>query len=137
MLCHRDFDSISALPKDWRDSPPDKDGLVMDCILGIRDPLRADVKEAVAAAQRAGITVRMITGDNLETARAVAVESGILSLARGSGDRAMEGSDFRLLAPAALDALLPRLKVTPTLTRRYYVRLRVRAYYSCVCVLRS
>ena len=71
-LCHRDFKSKSSLPSDWEDNAPDGEKLVMDCIVGIIDPLRSDVKEAVATAQRAGVTVRMVTGDMINTARAIA-----------------------------------------------------------------
>ena len=52
--------------------------MCLDALVGIADPLRADVIEAVATCQRAGIFVRMVTGDNLETAIAIAKEAGIL-----------------------------------------------------------
>ena len=76
-------------------------------IVGIIDPLRADVKEAVRKCQGAGITVRMVTGDNLDTAKAIARQCGILR----RGGIAMEGSRLRTLAPRELDAILPRLQV--------------------------
>jgi hypothetical protein len=87
--------------------PGTQTDLVLDAIAGIKDPLRPDVKEAVVACQRAGITVRMVTGDNLETAKAIARECGILY---GDGV-AMEGPDFRKMTPAALDKVLPKLQV--------------------------
>jgi Ca2+-transporting ATPase len=46
--------------------------------VAIRDPLREDVKEAVARCRGAGIEVKMITGDNEETARAIGAEIGLL-----------------------------------------------------------
>src|SRR5262249_43632573 len=46
-------------------------GLVFTGFVAIRDPLRDDVKEAVNQCRRAGIGVKMITGDNVETARAI------------------------------------------------------------------
>ena len=52
-LAHRD---MRSLPADWQDAPPDNAGLCLDCIVGIIDPLRPDVKEAVRVAQRAGVT---------------------------------------------------------------------------------
>jgi len=45
---------------------------VVDAIVGIIDPLREDVVEAVKAAQQAGVMVRMVTGDNIHTAKAIA-----------------------------------------------------------------
>lgn len=54
-LAHKDFVSMDALPDDWQDNnPPDGEGLCCDCVVGIIDPLRGDVKEAVRTAQRAG-----------------------------------------------------------------------------------
>lgn len=53
--------------------------MCLDALVGIADPLRPDVIEAVATCQRAGIFVRMVTGDNIETAKAIAQEAGILS----------------------------------------------------------
>lgn len=48
-------------------------------IAGVMDPLRPEIKEAVSKCKSAGITVRMVTGDNITTAIAIAKESGILS----------------------------------------------------------
>jgi P-type Ca2+ transporter type 2C len=71
-IAHRDFPSASAMPAGWEEDPPDRAELVCDGIVGIIDPLREDVKEAVRTAQRAGVMVRMITGDNIHTAKAIA-----------------------------------------------------------------
>jgi Ca2+-transporting ATPase len=107
LLAHRDFRSFDALPSDWVDNPPDNSELCVDCIVGIIDPLRGDVKEAVATAQRAGVLVRMVTGDNVMTARAIARQCGILT----DGGDSVEGPTFRNMAPREVDALLPRLQV--------------------------
>jgi Ca2+-transporting ATPase len=53
--------------------------LTLDALVGIVDPLRVDVVDAVKTCQRAGIFVRMVTGDNLETANAIAKQAGILT----------------------------------------------------------
>lgn len=53
--------------------------MCLDALVGIADPLRGDVIEAVATCQRCGIFVRMVTGDNLETACAIAKQAGILT----------------------------------------------------------
>ncbi|GLI63669.1 hypothetical protein VaNZ11_006707, partial [Volvox africanus] len=52
--------------------------LVLVGLLGLEDPLRPEVPAAVAACQRAGITVRMVTGDNVTTAASIAQQAGIL-----------------------------------------------------------
>ena len=51
----------------------------MICIFGLQDPLRNGIKEAIATCREAGVTVRMCTGDNLDTAKAIAVDAGILN----------------------------------------------------------
>ncbi|CAM9705481.1 unnamed protein product, partial [Phaeothamnion confervicola] len=58
-LCigHRDYASEKDLPENWREAGPAPTDLVCDAIVGIMDPLRGDVKDAVATAQRAGVTV--------------------------------------------------------------------------------
>lgn len=81
--------------------------LCLDAIAGIMDPLRADVVDAVATCQRAGIFVRMVTGDNLSTAEAIARQAGILK----DGGISMIGEDFRKLTPAQLDSVIPKLQV--------------------------
>jgi hypothetical protein len=65
------------------------------------------VKEAVATAQRAGVVVRMVTGDSYYTACAIAKGCGILT----EGGLALEGPEFRNMRPADLDKILPRLQV--------------------------
>jgi Ca2+-transporting ATPase len=52
--------------------------LLFDGFVAIQDPLRPDVKEAVERCRSAGIQVKMITGDNVETARAIAYDIGLV-----------------------------------------------------------
>ena len=72
-IAYKDFDE---LPADM-ETPPETD-LTLFTLVGIIDPLRSDVKDAVAMCQRAGVTVRMVTGDNIHTAKAIAKQCGIL-----------------------------------------------------------
>ncbi|WIA29940.1 hypothetical protein OEZ86_000039 [Tetradesmus obliquus] len=60
------------------DGDEDAGGLVLIGLLGLEDPVRAAVPGAITDCQRAGIAVRMITGDNAATAAAIAAECGIL-----------------------------------------------------------
>ena len=78
-------------------------------LVGIKDPCRPGVPQAVAACQAAGIVVRMVTGDNIVTARAIATECGIYDEA--AGHMAMEGPTFRAMERADVLAILPRLRV--------------------------
>jgi len=121
-VAHRDY-SADELPNDWHDNPPDSGELVLDALCGIQDPLRPDVVEAVKSCQRAGIMVRMVTGDNIETAKAIARQCGILT----EGGIALEGPTFRDMTPEQLDRVLPRLQVlarsSPTDKHTLVVRL--------------
>ena len=69
--------------------------------------MRKEVPGAVAVCQRAGITVRMVTGDNVHTARHIARECGILTPEGTS----MEGPVFRSMPEEDLIAALPKLQV--------------------------
>lgn len=76
-------------------------------IVGIKDPLRDGVPDAVRDCQKAGVTVRMVTGDNLLTAKAIAKDCGILT----DDANIMEGQEFRNLPQNELDKRLPTLQV--------------------------
>ncbi|XP_006421285.2 putative calcium-transporting ATPase 11, plasma membrane-type [Citrus clementina] len=97
--------------KDLNDSSnenniPDS-GYTLIAVVGIKDPVRPGVKEAVQTCLEAGITVRMVTGDNINTARAIAKECGILT----SDGEAVEGPEFRNMSPADMKRIIPKLQV--------------------------
>ncbi|WDK22260.1 calcium-translocating P-type ATPase [Colletotrichum graminicola] len=76
-------------------------------MVGIQDPLREGVPEAVRLCQKAGVMVRMVTGDNKLTAEAIAKECGILQ----PNGLVMEGPEFRNLTKSEQEAIIPRLCV--------------------------
>jgi P-type Ca2+ transporter type 2C len=76
-------------------------------VVGIMDPLRPGVAKAVEDCRKAGVFVRMVTGDNVLTAKAIATECGIFT----RGGIVMEGPKFRTLSPAQMDQIIPRLQV--------------------------
>ena len=80
------------------------ESLVFLGLVGIIDPLRPEAIEAVRVAHRAGIDVRMITGDHLVTAQAIAAELDL-------GPGGMSGTDFAATADDQLAAQLPELHV--------------------------
>ncbi|PNH03295.1 Plasma membrane calcium-transporting ATPase 4 [Tetrabaena socialis] len=108
-LSYRDYpaDDPSYPPEFFEDSDQVDNGLIAFAIVGIKDPVRAEVPDAVATCQRAGIIVRMVTGDNIHTAQHIARECGILT----DDAIAMEGPAFRAMPAAELIPLLPRLRV--------------------------
>eukprot|EP01012_Entosiphon_sulcatum_P067972 TRINITY_DN978_c0_g1_i1.p1 TRINITY_DN978_c0_g1~~TRINITY_DN978_c0_g1_i1.p1 ORF type:complete len:1474 (-),score=244.23 TRINITY_DN978_c0_g1_i1:2419-6840(-) len=81
-------------------------------ILGIQDPIRPEVPLAVESCRRAGIVVRMVTGDNMQTAIAIAKKCGIYT--SDEECTALEGETFRRMCkqdPQKVIQLLPRLRV--------------------------
>ncbi|BHF61032.1 ATPase, Ca transporting, plasma membrane [Sparganum proliferum] len=64
-------------------------------IVGIEDPVRPEVPAAIRKCQRSGITVRMVTGDNLNTARSIALKCGIIH--EGDNYTILEGKTFNQL----------------------------------------
>ena len=81
--------------KTFTDNPQDLVGLMM---VGIKDPIREEIPDAVRRCHEAGVTVRMVTGDNKETAFAIAKEAGILDKnvdLQNFPYTVMEGVEFR------------------------------------------
>jgi Ca2+-transporting ATPase len=82
--------------------------LVFLGFVGIRDPLRPEVRDAIAECRTAGIEVKMITGDVAATARAIAGEVGLLD---GPESLVMTSAEFNERSDAEISELLPRLRV--------------------------
>jgi Ca2+-transporting ATPase len=113
-MVYRDFDRWPA--KGARVAEGEKNEVIFEDIfrqmvllgiVGIQDPLREGVAEAVKKCQMAGVVVRMVTGDNLITAKAIATECGIFT----QGGLVMEGPAFRKLNKTKMDQMIPRLQV--------------------------
>lgn len=62
----------------WDDEENIVNNLTCLCVVGIEDPVRPEVPDAIRKCQKAGITVRMVTGDNINTARSIATKCGIV-----------------------------------------------------------
>ncbi|CAK1355565.1 unnamed protein product [Cercospora beticola] len=113
---YRDFDSESWPPRNVRRSEDDRTQAMIEdiCkqmtflgIVGIQDPLRAGVPGAVKDCIMAGVFPRMVTGDNILTAKAIATECGIFT----AGGTALEGPEFRRMSKAEQRAIIPKLQV--------------------------
>uniref|UniRef100_A0A493TX03 Plasma membrane calcium-transporting ATPase 1 n=1 Tax=Anas platyrhynchos platyrhynchos TaxID=8840 RepID=A0A493TX03_ANAPP len=90
-LAFRDFPAGEPEPE-WDNENDIVTGLTCIAVVGIEDPVRPEVPDAIKKCQRAGITVRMVTGDNINTARAIALKCGILN--PGEDFLCLEGKDF-------------------------------------------
>merc|ERR1712127_1135332 len=101
----------------WDDEDMIISNLTCLCIVGIEDPVRPEVPDAIRKCQSAGITVRMVTGDNVNTARSIAIKCGIIQ--PGVDSLILEGKEFNRRMRDAngevqqhlLDAVWPRLRV--------------------------
>ncbi len=66
----------------------------MVALFGLQDPLKDGVVKAIRTCQRAGVTVRMVTGDNLDTATAIACEAGILGNEKLNPDNQLQSQQY-------------------------------------------
>ncbi|VAI44608.1 unnamed protein product [Triticum turgidum subsp. durum] len=89
---------------------PDND-LTLIGIVGMKDPCRPGVRDAVELCTNSGVKVRMVTGDNLQTARAIALECGILTDPQASAPVIIEGKVFRAYSDAEREAVADKISV--------------------------
>ncbi|CAB3406611.1 unnamed protein product [Caenorhabditis bovis] len=112
-----DFEEEYSGDIDWDNEEKVREGMTVIAIMGIQDPVRPEVPAAIEKCQNAGITVRMVTGDNINTARSIATACGILK--PGADFLALEGKDFNArirdadgkVNQAKLDQIWPKLRV--------------------------
>ncbi|XP_075997568.1 plasma membrane calcium-transporting ATPase 2 isoform X6 [Genypterus blacodes] len=114
-VAYRDF---SGDPEpNWEDEGNILTDLVAICVVGIEDPVRPEVPDAILKCQRAGITVRMVTGDNINTARAIAIKCGIIQ--PGEDFLCIDGKEFNRrirnekgeVEQERMDKVWPKLRV--------------------------
>ncbi|XP_020832930.1 plasma membrane calcium-transporting ATPase 3 isoform X4 [Phascolarctos cinereus] len=114
-IAYRDF-SAGQEPE-WDNETEIVGELTCVAVVGIEDPVRPEVPEAIRKCQRAGITVRMVTGDNINTARAIAAKCGIIQ--PGEDFLCLEGKEFNRrirnekgeIEQDRLDKVWPKLRV--------------------------
>ncbi|XP_048123925.1 plasma membrane calcium-transporting ATPase 1a isoform X2 [Alosa alosa] len=115
-MAYRDFPAADGEP-DWDNETDILTSLTCICVVGIEDPVRPEVPDAIRKCQRAGITVRMVTGDNINTARAIATKCGILQ--PGDDFICLEGKEFNRrirnekgeIEQERIDKIWPKLRV--------------------------
>ena len=100
----------------WDDEDKIISNLTSICIVGIEDPVRPEVPDAIKQCQRAGITVRMVTGDNINTARAIATKCGIIK--PGDGYLVMEGKQFNAYIKDSNDQVSGTVVARPSYLNR-------------------
>ena len=120
---------IPSLPNKI-DSENIEKNLIFIGLIGMIDPPREGVKEAVATCKKAGIKTVMITGDHIITAKAIAKDLGIL---RGS-DLAITGEELDKIPQAVLQRNIMNYSVFARVTPEHKVRI-VKAYQSTGAVV--
>ena len=88
-------------------------------LIGMIDPPRQGVKEAVKTCKRAGIKTTMITGDHIATATAIAKELNIL----GKNDKAMTGQELEKMSQKQLEENIKEYSVFARVTPEHKVRI--------------
>ncbi|NP_001087020.1 plasma membrane calcium ATPase 3 [Xenopus laevis] len=114
-IAYRDF-PMSPEPE-WDNENDIVTDLTCLAVVGIEDPVRPEVPEAIRKCQRAGITVRMVTGDNINTARAIAIKCGIIH--PGEDFLCIDGKEFNRrihnekgeIEQERIDKIWPKLRV--------------------------
>nr|XP_057910516.1 plasma membrane calcium-transporting ATPase 2 isoform X1 [Doryrhamphus excisus]XP_057910517.1 plasma membrane calcium-transporting ATPase 2 isoform X1 [Doryrhamphus excisus]XP_057910518.1 plasma membrane calcium-transporting ATPase 2 isoform X1 [Doryrhamphus excisus] len=114
-VAYRDFPSDPE--PIWDDENNILSDLTAISIVGIEDPVRPEVPDAIMKCQRAGITVRMVTGDNINTARAIAIKCGIIH--PGEDFLCIDGKEFNRrirnekgeVEQERIDKVWPKLRV--------------------------
>uniref|UniRef100_A0A8C5A3X1 Calcium-transporting ATPase n=1 Tax=Gadus morhua TaxID=8049 RepID=A0A8C5A3X1_GADMO len=114
-VAYRDF---PASPEPlWDEEDLILNDLIAVSVVGIEDPVRPEVPDAIMKCQHAGITVRMVTGDNINTARAIAIKCGIIH--PGEDFLCIDGKEFNRrirnekgeVEQERMDKVWPKLRV--------------------------
>uniref|UniRef100_A0A8D2ZHP3 Calcium-transporting ATPase n=1 Tax=Scophthalmus maximus TaxID=52904 RepID=A0A8D2ZHP3_SCOMX len=114
-IAYRDLPSNPE--PDWENEEEIVTELTCITVVGIEDPVRPEVPDAIRKCQRAGITVRMVTGDNINTARAIAAKCGIIH--PGDDFICIDGKEFNRrirnekgeIEQERIDKIWPKLRV--------------------------
>ncbi len=100
------FKYLDELPKEEK-IKEDENSLVFSGMVGMIDPPRQEVYDAIKQCKKSNIEVIMVTGDHKLTARAIGIELGILS----KGDQIIDGEEFDSLAPDELKERIGKIKI--------------------------
>ena len=107
------------------------DNLVLISLVSIRDDVRREVPHAVAEMQRAGIHVIMMTGDILDTARAIGIDTGIIT---NDDDLVLTATDLDAMTDADIKRSLYNIKVVARSVPRTKLRLVKIAQEMNLCI---
>ncbi|OHS98911.1 calcium-translocating P-type ATPase, PMCA-type family protein [Tritrichomonas foetus] len=118
LIAYADLESFEMNPA-WFDPDNVECNLTMIGIAGIMDPLRPEVPNSIRMCKKAGVMVRMVTGDYINTAKAIAKNCGILT----DDGVALSGLEFSAMSKLELLPMLPKLQVLARSSPRDKYRL--------------
>lgn len=102
------------------DAPPEPSDLVLTGLVGMQDPPREGVRDAIARCRSAGIRVLMITGDHPATARAIAADIGIVA---GEDANVVTGDEVERADAATLAGMVLRTPVFARVAPEHKLRI--------------
>ena len=105
-FAHKELLEMRNYEEEAHHNAMEKD-MIFDGFIAISDPLRSDVYEAVKNCRMAGVDLKILTGDNIITAKAIADELHILE----DGRIAVEANDIADLSDRKLLEMLPKISV--------------------------
>ena len=123
------YKDVEKLPREINSETIENE-LTFVGLIGMIDPPREGVKEAVKTCKKAGIKTVMITGDHLQTAKAIAKELGILR----KGDLAINGETLEKMSQQELERDIMRYSVFARVSPEHKVRI-VKAFQSTGAVV--
>lgn len=123
------YSDTENLPREIK-SETIENNLIFVGLIGMIDPPREGVKEAVATCKKAGIKTVMITGDHIDTAKAIAKELGIL----GPHSKCMTGKELDRMSEEALARSIEEYRVFARVSPEHKVRI-VKAFQSTGAVV--
>ncbi|XXG77317.1 hypothetical protein AAC387_Pa08g1489 [Persea americana] len=112
-FAHKQITEEDAIPDDNEGKVGEiaEAGLTLLGLVGIKDPCRPGVRMAVEACKGAGVNIKMITGDNVFTATAIAIECGILRADQDLKEAVVEGRQFRNYSKQERMEMVDRISV--------------------------
>ena len=112
------YSIVEKLPQNI-DSENIENNLIFVGLIGMIDPPREGVKEAVYTCKKAGIKTVMITGDHILTAKAIAKELGILN----NNDLAITGKELDKISKTELEKNISKYSVFARVSPEHKVRI--------------
>lgn len=115
--------SYKHVPNSGAITPTEINNLIFVGLVGMQDPPRPDIRQAVTNCKNAGIRILMVTGDHVNTSVAIAKETGILSKEKSTKVAALTQSQLERLNDTEFDKAIEQVSVFARLTPAMKLRI--------------